>query len=168
MYEYEKFTKDFEIGEYKFTLGINRKIAKDLILKSPSFTVKQLEIEEYQSKHQSADGKPTKEDIIFYALKKEETEEAANNIAAIALGKLLSYGHEGKNKPNFFEVDYEVTALKLIDYCKDNNVWNDYYDQENGEHIYGIAMLVALFISEGFTKGERTPTKKPTMTIKIQ
>lgn len=168
MSTYEKYTKEFEIGEYKFTLGINRAIAKDIIKESPNYTANLLEIEAYSEEHQAQDGKITNADCVFYLLKKKDIQDSACEMAQVGLSKLLAYGHDGQEKPNFFEIDYKVTALKLIDYLKDNGVWEDYNDTDNGENIQGMAIMIAQFIVEGFTKGEGQPMKKPTLAIKVK
>lgn len=166
MNTYEKYTKEFEIGEYKFTLGINRAIAKEVIKQSPEFTALLLEIEEYNAEHQVTNENLTKTDYVYYVLKNEELNTAASEMATVGLSKLLEYGHEGKAQPSFFEIDYKVTALKLIDFLKENGVWYDYSDEE--ETVSGMAKIISKFITEGFTKGKGLPMKKPTLAIKMK
>lgn len=157
----DKLTKHFSFGEMEFDVAINREMAVrgfkqvpelfNAILKTGNLYTKKLEelsIEEYLTL-EDIGGKRTK----YYPI-----------LVEYLLEEMLEYAETDLKD---FK-DYSIYANAIIDYCKTNDIYEDYcLEYENGEieEEQGICSLLGDFIALGFTQGNTQLKKKSKIKI---
>lgn len=152
---YERLTKHFVVGEYDFTIALNRKMAVGFMKVQPKFFdgIQRLS----KSEKELANRKP--EDVTFEELASRldlmsELEDYAAEIVDYALPKMLEFGELG------VDVDYNDYAAKIIEFCKENEILYSEIYEESGELVKGFYMLVMDFITMGFMYGRGMPKNK--------
>lgn len=166
--QYNVFKKTYTIGDYSFTLAVNREIAVKYFRKYPKYYDCFLKINQINEKY--VVGETLKaEDIIEIRYLSGIADEASENIVREAFPELLAYAYEnGENMTitNFYDYADDVLA-----FCEENELlYNNTYEDDDGEEqsFQGLFSLIMEFISMGFIDGNGKPTKKPTMKIKVQ
>lgn len=168
MAKYNVFKKKYTIGEYEFTLAINREMAVKYFRKFPLYYDCFIKIDEINSRYNESERLTSKDvlDIRYYT---EEAEIASESMVKEYLGEMLAYAHE--NGENNDIADFSDYAKKVLAFCEENELlYNTVYEDDNGETetFKGFYTLVMEFISLGFIDGNGKPTKKPTMKIIVQ
>lgn len=157
----DKLTKHFSFGEMEFDVAINREMAVrgfkqvpelfNAILKTGNLYTKKLEelsIEEYL----------TLEDI------RRKRTNCYPILVEYILEEMLEYAETDLKD---FK-DYSIYANAIIDYCKENDIYEDYYlenDEGEYEEEQGICSLLGDFIALGFTQGNTQLKKKSKIKI---
>lgn len=163
--QYDKMTKNFKIGEYSFTIGLNREMAVKYFKKQPKYfdCVKKIsELSNIPTEFNEYSMEQFLDRIDLMAKMEEYSEE----IVRYALPEMLNFGM------NDYTQAYGEFAEKIINYCNENDVlYNEVYEQPNGEKtiVKGFFTLVMEFISMGFTHGKGAPkNKKPKIEIEME
>lgn len=168
MAKYNVFKKKYTIGEYEFTLAINRQMAVNYFRKYPDYYDSFIKIDSLQGKYK--DGEPlTAQDILEVRYLTEKAEEASEDIVREFFGEMLAYAYE--NGENNGITDFYDYAEKVLAFCDENELlYNSAIEDENGETqtFKGLFTLIMEFISLGFIDGNGKPIKKPTMKIIVQ
>lgn len=156
----DKLTKHFCIGEMEFDVAINRDMATkafkkapalfNCILKAGSISNKELEdlsLEEYLKLEEVAQKRKESYPILTDYILDEMLEFAETDL---------------KDYKGYFEY-----SGAIINYCKENDIYEDYCLEENGEiiDVQGFCSLIGDFIALGFTQGNTQ--KKKTSKMKI-
>lgn len=166
----EKLTKKVTIGEYKFNIAINRKMAADAFSKYPKYWECLSKSEEFEkaknvikdksiaSKNQPYDVNEVVEELIDdidtkeiakYILLEADLQESGFEIVNYLFPKMLEFGNNEHLKENG---NYEAYAEEILQFCYDNNILFNYYDNENIEHK-GVSNAFMDFITQGFIVG---------------
>ena len=167
MGNYRKLTKHFKIGNYDFTLGINREMAYRFYKHEPKILEYAKQASALQDKMSkiNSDNELSTEDYFALATLAYEIEKCTKTIVDFALPEMLEYG--GMNDCNTKQY-----AESLINFCDDNDIlYNDEAEDENGEtvSVKGVYTYIMEFIQLGFTGGKGMPSNnKPKVKIIIE
>lgn len=157
----DKLTKHFSFGEMEFDVAINRDMAVraykqvpqlfNAILKTGNLYKKNLEdlsLDEY---------------LALENINKQRT-ECYPILVEYILVEMLEFAETDLKD---FK-DYSLYANAIIDYCKENDIYEDYYlenDEGEYEEEQGICSLLGDFVALGFTQGNTQMKKKSKMKI---
>lgn len=153
--------RSYRIGDFSFTLGITRKLAVEGISKYPKYweltqnkTSKELmkskNIEEFLEKN------PDKLEELYEI--EENSLEISEHIVRYLLPKLLE-----KGETILHEQTYEEYSKDILDFCEENEILYDYFDNEEEENVLGLISTIMEFINLGFTQGQSS--QKPKIKI---
>lgn len=150
----DKLTKHFKIGDYEFTIGLNREMAVRFLKKQPKYydCVKTL-----NSKAQQ--GKESIKDLEFDELADQlelmcKMEDYSKEIVDYALPEMLAYGDD-----QFVTISAKAYAEELLAFCKENDILYNMVDDDN-KIIKGFYTIVMEFIQLGFMHGLGAPKNK--------
>lgn len=151
----DKLTKHFKIGDYEFTIGLNREMAVRFLKKQPKYfdCVKSLNSKAHQSEEGSIKNLEFEEfaDQIELMFKMEDY---SKEIVDFALPEMLAYADE-----QFVAISPKEYAEELLAFCKENDILYNCVDDDN-KIIKGFYTIVLEFISLGFTHGWGAPKNK--------
>lgn len=161
---FEKMTKTFEIGDYYFTLGLNRKMAVEYFKKVPQYFENAQKLNNLNNKiaNKKQNEVVSNEDLLEMFSLTMENEEYAKQIVNLAMPEMLAYGG------NDTISDYDKYAKDVFEFCDQHEVlYNEIYNDDNGELKVekGLYTMIVEFIVMGFTQGVGTPNKKPKLRI---
>ncbi len=162
-YDFDKMTKEFIIGDYKFTIGLNREMAVRFFKSQPEYFNVVREMEKYENLLDKGN-ELSADDYLNMISLSCDAEKYAKEIVDKALPEMLAYA-------NYLDcnVNTKAYADDIIKFCNENEIlYNEVYEDDNGEKtiVKGFYMLVMEFIAMGFMRGMGAPkNKKPKMTI---
>ncbi len=164
MGNYRKLTKHFKIGNYDFTLGINREMAVRFYQHTPEILEYAQYANELQEKIEKANANDELATNDYFSLANLvcAIEKCSKKIVDFALPEMLEYG-------GMFDCNTKQYAESLINFCDENDIlYNDETVDENGETvtIKGVYTYIMEFIQLGFTGGKGMPSNnKPKVKI---
>lgn len=164
MNNFDKMTKTFEIGDYHFTLGLNRKMAVEYFKKVPQYFENMQKLNNLKNKlaKKKDDEIIPNDDLLDMFSLTMECEESAKQIVDLAMPEMLAYGG------NETISDYDKYAKDVFEFCDQHEVlYTEIYNDENGElkADEGLYTMIVEFMLMGFTQGGGTPNKKPKLKI---
>lgn len=166
MGNYRKLTKHFKIGNYDFTLGINREMAYRFYKHEPKILEYAKYANELQEKIEKANANDELpiNDYLSLANLACAMEQCSKELVDFALPEMLAYG-------GMYDCNTKQYAESLIKFCDDNDIlYNDEVEDENGEtvSVKGVYTYIMEFIQLGFTGGKGMPSNnKPKVKIII-
>lgn len=164
---YNVLKKEFNIGDYDFTLAVNREMAVKFFRVNAEYFDSVIKIEGIEDKYRRGETMSA-EDVLETAYLTDRGMSAAEEIVRAALPELLAYGAESSGTPLDNAEEY---AEKILAFCEENDIlYNVAYEDDEGATatFKGFLTLVMEFISLGFTSGNGKPNKKPTIAIKVK
>ena len=159
-----KFNKQFTIGELDFTISVNRAMAYEAMNKYPQYYQAIMKHEEIIDLVQNQKSKNAKQiaDTIASTIDESNIQQAIQLMQT--KDTLDIYGEKIVNDCFYKLLEYAETELPegiasykdyqeyIFNYCKENEVYNDYQVEEE-EVEQGLISLVMEFILMGFTQG---------------
>lgn len=158
MGNYRKQTKHFKIGDYDFTLGINREMAVRFFKVQPKILEHMNNLSELEKKLEkdNSDNKLEGAAYIDFINSYCQIEQSTKKIVDYALPEMLEYG--GMNEKSSKEY-----AKSLIKFCEENEIlYNEEGEDENGAPVIikGVYTYILEFIQLGFSGGKGMPNNK--------
>lgn len=150
----DKLTKHFKIGNYEFTIGLNREMAVRFLKKQPKYydCVKSLN-EKVQKSDEAIN------DLNFNEIASQfelmcKMEDYSKEIVDYALPEMLAYADE-----QFVSTSSKEYAEELLAFCNENDILYNEVDNDT-KLIKGFYTIVMEFIALGFTHGWGAPKNK--------
>lgn len=181
-----KFKKKVTIGDYQFDIAINRKMSAEAFGKFPKYweavtrsslfeqtmqSMKNTDVEKVDEEKitknitdeildniENADTQQLADYIILEA----DIQESGFEIIDYLLPQMMKYADEYNAKT---DQEYREYADNVLQFCYDNNILFNYFDEEENPHK-GVVTALMEFVTKGFTVGGKK--KKSAVKVVIE